>query len=63
MTWYIVFTFTLACAVTDYRKYLIYDKITLPALATGLLFHITPWGFGNEYALVRYSFGVILGRG
>ncbi|WP_449241480.1 prepilin peptidase [Desulfoscipio gibsoniae] len=38
--WLAVFLITLKCAIDDYRELKIYDIYTLPAIASGFIFHV-----------------------
>lgn len=56
---YVVMAFSFISAVTDLKERLIYDKVTIPALITGMVYHII-YGQGFAFAFTGMSVGAIL---
>lgn len=55
----LVVLFTALCAYTDYLEYLIFDKITVPLLIIGVLFHLL-FGNGVGFSLLGSIPGLIV---
>ena len=58
--WLAVFFFGGICAYTDVRELIIRDKVTLPALVTGIVYQAS-WGNGWKFAVTGIALGLVIG--